>query len=318
MKKIVSAHLIYYRNEAHYGLMAAFRGLLDRFEAVKSVVAATLGDFVNLLALEGSLVDSARANSYTQPIAEADHRVDRTLTGIGEVVAAGLHHFDPAVVAAARALHSRLSAFGRIAGKAYEEEEVAVQRLLEELHGAYAAQVAALGLRGWVAELEAASAEFKALMQRRFEEAAGKPKERLPAVRRQVDVAYHAMADRISAAATVSDDPARYSEFIDLLNVEIAYFNEHDEHGHQHHRHDLQHAAVDSIADQPFAGKPVTPIPVVRYTDSKGATQELTFAKDFTLTYKDNDRAGTAEVIVHGKGGYKGTKAVTFTIAAIG
>jgi hypothetical protein len=70
---------------------------------------------------------------------------------------------------------------------------------------------------------------------------------------------------------------------------------------------------VDEIPAQPFAGKPVTPIPVMHYTDSKGAKVELAL---FTLTYEDNDRMGTAEVVIHGKGGYKGQKAVTFSIVA--
>jgi hypothetical protein len=53
----------------------------------------------------------------------------------------------------------------------------------------------------------------------------------------------------------------------------------------------------------------------VRYTDSKGAQLELVFAKDFTLTYKGNDRVGTATISIHGKGAYKGVKVVTFNIA---
>ncbi|MDR3261023.1 MAG: hypothetical protein LBT78_04225 [Tannerella sp.] len=38
-------------------------------------------------------------------------------------------------------------------------------------------------------------------------------------------------------------------------------------------------------------------------------------SKDFTVTYRKNIEVGTADLIIHGKGAYKGTKTVTFNIA---
>jgi hypothetical protein len=101
-------------------------------------------------------------------------------------------------------------------------------------------------------------------------------------------------------------------EFVRQLNEQIKYFSEH---AHRPTKHDLQQATVDSIPDQPFAGKAVTPIPTVHYTTSKGDTLELTFAKDFTVTYKNNERVGNASLTILGKGEYSGRKVVTFNVA---
>jgi hypothetical protein len=45
--------------------------------------------------------------------------------------------------------------------------------------------------------------------------------------------------------------------------------------------------------------------------------KELVFTKDYELSYHDNGRPGTAAVIIHGKGAFKGTKTVSFNIIEI-
>ncbi|MDR1153330.1 MAG: hypothetical protein LBL04_01360 [Bacteroidales bacterium] len=54
----------------------------------------------------------------------------------------------------------------------------------------------------------------------------------------------------------------------------------------------------------------MTPIPAV-YLEGV----ELFFAKDFTLTYKNNVQRGVAEIGITGKGNCAGRKTVTFHIA---
>jgi hypothetical protein len=103
-------------------------------------------DFVNLLAQEKQIVDMQKSSDYTQRIADADHRDDRLITGIRETVNAALHHFDPAVVAAAQSLSLRLKAFGQFQAKSYEEE-AAINILIGDLRTAeYAPKVTLLGL----------------------------------------------------------------------------------------------------------------------------------------------------------------------------
>jgi hypothetical protein len=66
---------------------------------------------------------------------------------------------------------------------------------------------------------------------------------------------------------------------------------------------------VDSIADRTWEGKPVIVLPEVTFEG-----KELVFTGDYELSYRDNDRPGTAAVVIRGKGAFKGTKTVSFNI----
>jgi hypothetical protein len=315
MKKIKTIHLNYLRNEAHYEYLVVFKNLLVRFPAIMSLlIAAVYEKFMALLQLEGKLVDAAKKSDYTQKIADADHRVDNDLIGLREAIVSATRHFDPAIADAAKSLYNRMKAFGSISQKSYEEETAAVNILLADLQGEYAQRVNIVGLNAWVTELAAAEAEFEQLLALRSEEAAGKPQERQKDVRREIDVVYHQLTERIDANAVIAE-PGTYDEFIDLLNVEITYFNEHT---HRHARKDLSvgdHTVVEPIPTQPYTGKAVTVIPKVHYREDEKKTVELVFAVDFSVTYKNNKDVGTANLIIHGKGKYRGQKTVTFNIA---
>ncbi len=67
-----------------------------------------------------------------------------------------------------------------------------------------------------------------------------------------------------------------------------------------------------TVEDQVYTGKALKPAVTVKYgkvTQKKGT--------DYTVAYKDNVNAGTATVMVTGKGNYTGSKKVTFKIAAV-
>lgn len=72
---------------------------------------------------------------------------------------------------------------------------------------------------------------------------------------------------------------------------------------------DISQASVSEIPAQNFTGKAVTPSVSVA---CNGVT--LTPNKDYDLTYDNNTEIGTARVTITGKGDYKGTKSVNFTI----
>jgi hypothetical protein len=295
------------RGEAHYQYLNLFHQLLMEYPAVQSVVAAFGDEFNVLLAQEKQIVDAQKSSDYTRQIADADHRDDRLITGIRDTVSAALHHFDPAVTAAAQSLRLRLKTFGEIQSKTYEEEAAAIDILLDDLQTPeYAPKVSLLGLTPWVSELLEAVAEFERLLKLRNAEQAGKPQQRLRDIRRQIEIAYRNMATRIDSAAAL-DTTGMYDEFINRLNTQIAYFNDHNHHPAPKN---IRTANVDVIPVQAYTGKAVTPIPAV-YLEGV----ELFFAKDFTLTYKNNVQRGVAEIGITGKGNYAGRKIVTFHIA---
>ncbi|MDR1666537.1 MAG: DUF6261 family protein [Bacteroidales bacterium] len=306
MKKIISIFFRYLRGEAHYQYLTLFHELLLEFPAVQNIVAAFYGEFTGLLAQEKQIVDAQKSSDYTRQIADADHRDDRLVTGIRETVSAALHHFDPAVTAAAQSLWLRLKTFGEIQAKSYEEEAAAIDILLDDLQTPeYAPKVSLLALDAWVNELREAVADFKRLLKQRNEEQAGKPPQRLRDVRRQIETVYHSMTTHINSAATLDTTDA-YTLFIHRLNTQITYFNDHNHHPAPKN---IRTAGVDTIPVQQYTGKAITPIPTVHMDDV-----ELFFAKDFTLTYKNNVQRGVAEVRITGKGNYAGSKNITFNI----
>ena len=68
-------------------------------------------------------------------------------------------------------------------------------------------------------------------------------------------------------------------------------------------------AAITGIRDEMYAGAAVEPQPVV----SVGGTV-LTPGRDYTVSYKNNTAAGTAAVLITGKGNYTGTAEKSFLI----
>ena len=74
---------------------------------------------------------------------------------------------------------------------------------------------------------------------------------------------------------------------------------------------DISKATVSSIGNQAYTGKALKPSVTVK--DGSATLKEGT---DYTLSYKNNTKVGTATVTVTGKGSYTGTKTATFKITA--
>jgi hypothetical protein len=72
---------------------------------------------------------------------------------------------------------------------------------------------------------------------------------------------------------------------------------------------DIANATVAKVAAKTYTGKAIEPSPSVTY---KGMT--LREGSDYMLSYKDNKKAGTASVVITGKGAFEGAKTVSFTI----
>lgn len=66
---------------------------------------------------------------------------------------------------------------------------------------------------------------------------------------------------------------------------------------------------VSPISNNTYTGKAITPIVTVKDGDKK-----LVKSTDYTVSYKNNTKIGTATVTISGKGDYTGTKTLTFKI----
>jgi hypothetical protein len=307
--KILTIQFSYLRNEAHYQFLLLLKKLFETYPSVASIVSALLQQFYPLLTREGALVDAVRSSEYTKQIAEADARLDNALTGLLFAIRAALHHPNADHVKAAERLEKLLNAFrGNIEKRAYEEESAAIKVLIDDLQGGYAPQVSTLGLSVWVSEIITAQALFEQLFLLRNAERAAKSDDKMKDIRRQIEAIYRQIKDRIDAYTLLNGESVT-GVFIRRLNDEITYFREHNE--HRRTPKDIALTTVATIADQPWEGRPVTPLPVAMYEG-----HELIFTFDYDLTYRDNDRPGNASVTLHGRGAWKAKKTVTFSIIA--
>lgn len=68
---------------------------------------------------------------------------------------------------------------------------------------------------------------------------------------------------------------------------------------------DISGMSLPTVADQTYTGAAITP---------EMAVDGLTAGTDYTVTYENNVNAGTARILVTGKGNYSGTLEKTFTI----
>jgi len=310
MNKIAAIRLSYLRNNAHDQFMYVFNNLVKAFPAVMTVVSALYPEFERLFTLEERLVNAIVGSDFTLQLADTDARIDRTVSGINSIVNAGIHHFNPTVVEAAKRVRICMNAFGNIEEKPYKEEASAVRILVTDLRSEYSVEIVVLALVPWVDELAMAGTDFDTLFRQRNAEWSDRPTEKLKDVRREVDAVYRPMTARISAAALM-DDTGAFDEFILRLNREIKYFVDHT---HHQTRRDIACINATSIASQTATGKHIMPVPQLFYPGEGKDSVELLFSVDFDLTYKNNIKPGTATIIVHGKGAYRGMKSFTFNI----
>ena len=73
---------------------------------------------------------------------------------------------------------------------------------------------------------------------------------------------------------------------------------------------DLSNTKVSSIDTQRYTGEEIRPAVTVKI-----GSVTLQRNVDYTLTYRDNIRPGTASILITGAGSYSGSKTVTFKIA---
>lgn len=84
-----------------------------------------------------------------------------------------------------------------------------------------------------------------------------------------------------------------------------------------HLENDGTTAITDLVDPIGYSPKGATQTPTVRFTKTGAASSVLLAAgeqKDYTISYTDNDKAGTATLTVNGKGNYTGSVSKTFTI----
>jgi hypothetical protein len=311
-KKLLSLNFQRLPNDAHIRL---FRIVLEKVKAAEPFVKNSIGStLINLLEAlvgkEDALMRWVGLTVLTEQIAEAGRRLDRAFTGFAAYVRAAVYNPLHAIAEAAKRLKAMLKNFGKVISKSYDEEAGDIKTVLENLDGPYAADVTALGIGGMKDALQATYDEFEALLKEREDAGKQKPEDTFPEVRRELEDAFHQIAEKVNAGAALELSQG-FGLLIDNLNPVLERFRIE----FHYVRYDIKHAQPAPIPDEPFTGEQRTPLPSSVLLHKRDGTEvRLTFGTDYTLTYKNNIEVGNAYCILHGKGKYKGTKSVSFII----
>jgi hypothetical protein len=280
---------------------------------LKPLISAPVAEFNTWLAKETALMEWVRKSALTKQIAEADNRLDHDLVALNAQTHALEYSHTPAIAEAATRVYIMLMSYGKVYDKSYDNQAGDVRAILEQLAGAYAADVTALGLTPLVTELQSAFTEFRNLLAQRSTDELKKPTETFPAVRRGIEEAYHQVVFTVNGLMIVGPK-VEAEALINSLNGEIERLNA------EFHRakKDLSvgdHTVIEPIDTQPYMeNRPATPVPAVHYREDGKETVRLSLGKDFSVTYKNNDKVGMAELTIHGKGKYTGRYDTTFHI----
>jgi hypothetical protein len=305
----------YLRYEAHLAFLTFFRDLLNEHPEVKALIGAELlSKFDADLVREHNRLFIEYKSPLTEPVTTTDHRMDNAVLGIKGVAEVNLRNINPLIVAAAKLILDRIRSFGKIGDKPYEEEIIAVRILVVDLYVKYKNEIDLLALTTWVNELDAAEKMMTQLMDERFAEWAARSHEEMRDVHHDTEADYHKITPAIETDINNNGD-AKCGPFVGILNEKIKYFNEHAHHPPV--KIDVKNVNVAPVTVQDYTGVEITPLPEVFLEEEGQPTKKLRFSVDYNLTYRDNINAGDAQIIIHGKGGYKGKKTITFNIVKV-
>jgi hypothetical protein len=316
MKKTVLTIIVRFRyenlrNEAHVEFHTTVNALFLKFDPGTLGIGQLYVVYQPLLAEEIAALDIIRRSGLTPEIAEEDHKRDSLYRGFADSVKSFLHHYDPAKQEAAKKVEIVLERYGNIAAKSIDEETAAIEDLYRELlKQDNRPSLIALGLGEWLEQLVQTSRRLEKLMMERYDEAAKRPNVHMQNIRKEVDKVFRSILDLLESLVRVKGAGTN-REFISELNVVMERYKDilAQEAGRRHPVKDLSvgdHCVVEPIDVQQYTGKAVVPIPKVYYREEGKPTVELTFAEDFSVTYKNNTDVGTADVTIHGIGNYKG------------
>ncbi|MDR0692123.1 MAG: DUF6261 family protein [Prevotellaceae bacterium] len=316
MKKIAAIYFHDITLPAHLRLFYQIDALLAAAgEALQDAVAPLLPPFRAALEKENAVYLWVRRSEFTAAIAAANVKLNSAVALINAGVDFGRRSPAPAIAASGLKAYDMLKNYGNIMLKSYDEKTVAVRETLEHFATDCAPDVANLGLATQVQQLQTALDMFESLLRQRSAERVAKPPCTALEARRKLEAAWRPVTYLINSNAGAGAS-ADFATFINHLNPEIERINA------EYHRvrKDLGrpgHTVIEPLPLQPFTGQRVTPLPEVYYTEDDKPAVKLFLGSDFSIIYRNNRKAGMAELTIRGKGKYRGKKRATFHIAPV-
>jgi hypothetical protein len=198
--EVLKINLSNLHNEEWFGFHSAYKKLVARFGEDKLHIADLYILFLSLLYKADNLLLVLRKSVYTANMKAADKERTTFFNNLYAVTKRMRDLPDPAKKEAAGRLFNLLHQYKQYAVKGgYAEESPGVYNLLQDLDGAYKADVTLLVLGEWVSALREAEKKFSDLHEQRIQETVDKPKESLAETRMQLDKLYNGMVNILEA-----------------------------------------------------------------------------------------------------------------------
>jgi hypothetical protein len=296
-------------NEAHYSFFdRAVKEIDSAGAAVKTSLGPLVAELKEWFVKETACIAWYSKSSLTDRIAEARDRLNHAIVGLSAQVRSLRYSTNPDMASAADRLYIMLKSYGRVIRKPYMQEAGAVQAILAHLNGDLAGDVRTVGIAERVADTGNALTGFVALIEAREAQSLKKPGQSSREVRYGIEKVWHQTVTIVNSGAALNLSPD-FESLINALNPEIEYLNSEFHSA----RYSIKTARLTPVAPQPYSGQACTPVPDV-FFDTPKETVKLELGKDFNISYKNNINPGNAECTVRGKGKYKGSKMITFTV----
>jgi hypothetical protein len=215
-------------NALHLQFVIAVMNLIKKFAHVLSKITAPAEALQVSIDKEDLCYKVVKKSDISALKEECDQARDSIIAGIKDAIKSSLRHFDADVRAAAQRIKIVIDTYDnpvQLAKLHYDAETAAVNNLLQEFNGKYAADVRITGLSAWVEELRIRNQKFEQLANAYNEQQAEKPSARLSNVRKETDKAYQNIITAINGLIVI-DGEETYANFVNELNTLIKHYND--------------------------------------------------------------------------------------------
>jgi hypothetical protein len=198
--KVIRIPLKSLHNEEWFELQITFEGKVIYYGPAVLGLQKLWVRYAELYETADKLLQVIRESALTKDVEKADKKRSKVFRGFYGLVKSSLQQPNADKLKAAERLFIVLKEYRKaILKSTYNEESGALHNLLQDLTGAYSADVALLGFTEWTTALEQAEREFLALYNERQAESVAKPQEELALVRAEMDALYNAMINILDA-----------------------------------------------------------------------------------------------------------------------
>jgi hypothetical protein len=258
-----------------------------------------------------TLLNKGDSSLLTPQIREKDKLRDSLFAEIRRTAKNASFSSIAAIAAAGAKLMDFLTPFWNIDKEPLMSQTAQIILLSNRFNADTAAISAAgtLGLSDLFKSLDTVNAELKVLYNERVNETADTDGPSASSFKSEIVNAYDGFCGSVEITLSAIPTDALQHLFNEMNDIRRKYIS----------RIPIplseSHTSAAPVPQQVRNGKHLTPIPRVFYNHD-GKLDELIFAQDFTVTYRNNVEVGEAKIFIHGKGKYTGTYTTSFHIVA--